>query len=136
MEGEERERDGRKKSFIPCDDKGLSQSRLIACSSPLRPSSYPFAVATNFDSCFAYATFPTLLRHPFLPSLDLVHPRALDPFTTELSQFPHFVLTVALQLSPPTSSFPLLEKQDLILLPMCINSSIEIEMRKLPRVQL
>lgn len=94
-----------KKSFIPCDDKGLSQSRLIACSSPLRPSSYPFAVATNFDSCFAYATFPTLLRHPFLPSLDLVHPRALDPFTTELSQFPHFVLTVALQLSPPLLLF-------------------------------
>lgn len=94
-----RARRQKKKSFIPCDDKGLSQSRLIACSSPFRPSSYPFAVATNFDSCFAYATFPTLLRHPFLPSLDLVHPRALDPFTTELSQFRHFVLTVAFQLS-------------------------------------
>lgn len=90
MKDEERERDAvrKKESFILYDDKGLSQSRLIVCSSPFRPSSYPFIVATNFDSCFAYATFPPLsLRHLFLPSLDLVRPRALDPFTTELSQF-------------------------------------------------
>lgn len=76
------------KSFIPCDDKGLSQSHLIACSSPLHPSFHPFAVATNFDSCFAYA----ILSPPLLPSADLVQPRALDPFTTELSQFRHFAL--------------------------------------------
>lgn len=92
--GERRKKEG--KSFIPCDDKGLSQSRLIACSSPLQPSFHPFAVATNFDSCFAYATLsPALFLSP-----DLVQPRALDPFTTELSQFRHFALGLS------SSSFP------------------------------
>lgn len=132
MEDEDRERDvvRKKESFIPYDDKGLSQSRLIACSSPLRPSSYPFTVATNFDSCFAYATSPSLPPSPFLPSLDLVHPRALDPFTTELSQFRHFVLTVPFKF-PLLLLSPLLKKHHLILLLMCISSSIKIEMRKL-----
>lgn len=95
--GENEEKKEEEKSFIPCDDKGLSQSRLIACSSPLRPSFHPFAVATNFDSCFAYAALsPTLLPLP-----DLVQPRALDPFTTELSQFRHFALGLSLPLPSP-----------------------------------
>lgn len=131
MKDEERERDTvrKKESFIPYDDKGLSQSRLIVCLSPFRPSSYPFTVATNFDSCFAYATFPPLPPSLFLPSLDLVHPRTLDPFTTELSQFRYFVLIVPFKFFFLLSL--LLEKHHLILLLMYIDSSIKIEMRKL-----
>lgn len=66
VEDEKKVREERKKSFIPCDDKGLSQSRLIACSSPLRPSTRPSAVATNFDSCLAYPSSrrPTPFRRP------------------------------------------------------------------------
>lgn len=117
---EESEEKKEGKSFIPCDDKGLSQSRLIACSSPLQPSFHPFAVATNFDSCFAYATLsPALFLSP-----DLVQPRALDPFTTKLSQFRHFALGLSLPLLP-------WGKHHLALLPMCIGPSTKVETRKL-----
>lgn len=81
--GERRKKEG--KSFIPCDDKGLSQSRLIACSSPLHPSFYPFAYQLRFvlrlrDPLLCSPSFcpptwfnqehSTLLR-PNFPSFDI-----------------------------------------------------------------
>lgn len=136
MEDEERERD-RKKKFYPMRRQrtfSISSNRVfVSTSSSLLPVCRSYQL--RFVLCLRDLPYPP--PSPF-PSLDLVHPRALDPFTTELSQFRHFVLTVALQLSPPlfppfTSSSPLLEKQDLILLIylISIGSSIKIEMHKL-----
>lgn len=79
-----------------CDDKRLSQSRLIACSSLSSPSSCR-PVATNFDSCFAYAISPSRPSASSCVPRLASQARALDPFTTET--FP--VSTFRLYVSPP-----------------------------------
>lgn len=87
-ECESRAKKKRRKKFYPVRRQrtfSISSNRVL-----VSPSSFlPPVRRTNFDSCFAYATLSSLS----LPSHDLVQPRALDPFTTELSQFRHFALS-------------------------------------------
>lgn len=90
MEDEKRGRQEIKKKFYPvCDDKRLSQSRLIARSSPLRVPPPPFAVAYQLRFVLRLREISSHRTPPCVPRLG-PQPRALDPFTTELSQFRHF----------------------------------------------
>lgn len=116
----------KEKSFIPCDDKGLSQSRLIACSSPLRPTTRPrpSVVATNFDSCRAYPSS----RRPVPSVARLASAKsARRPFYDRT--FP--VSTFRSTPSPPQRSTASPGKHHLALLPMRNGSSTKIETRKL-----
>lgn len=87
----EGERRGKEKSSIPYGDKGLSQSRLIACSRLSLSFFHPFAVTINFDSCYVYANPLSTASLPFHVPQFRSRQKTLGRFYDQTFQFRYFV---------------------------------------------